>query len=147
MPNALISARIMVKTCMKTYINYIRFEVFTAVTMKNDAFWDVTPWGSCKNRRFGRTITSIIRVTGIGELGTTLAVTSNRTCCEEILACFGCQSLLTLFLARRFVTLMMEVIWSSETSVLTRAPRRNVPEGGILIYFNYTPDKLRSTFN
>jgi hypothetical protein len=29
------------------------FEVFTAVTMKNAVFWDVTPCGSCKNRRFG----------------------------------------------------------------------------------------------
>jgi hypothetical protein len=31
----------------------VRFEVFTAVTMKNGAFWDVTPCGSCKNRHFG----------------------------------------------------------------------------------------------
>jgi hypothetical protein len=29
----------------------VRFEVFTAVTMKNAVFWDVTPCGSCKNRR------------------------------------------------------------------------------------------------
>jgi hypothetical protein len=33
----------------------VRFEVFTAVTMKNGVFWDFTPCGSCKNRRFGRT--------------------------------------------------------------------------------------------
>jgi hypothetical protein len=32
-----------------------RFEAFTAVTMKNNVFWDVTPCGSCKNRRFGGT--------------------------------------------------------------------------------------------
>jgi hypothetical protein len=32
-----------------------RFEVLTAVTMKNDVFWDVTPCSSCKNRRFGGT--------------------------------------------------------------------------------------------
>jgi hypothetical protein len=31
---------------------YVRFEVFTAVTMKNGVFWDVTPCGSCKNQRF-----------------------------------------------------------------------------------------------
>jgi hypothetical protein len=30
-----------------------RFEVVTAVTMKNGVFWDVTPCGSCKNLRFG----------------------------------------------------------------------------------------------
>jgi hypothetical protein len=33
----------------------VRFEVFTAVTKKNAVFWDVTPCGSCKNRRFGGT--------------------------------------------------------------------------------------------
>jgi hypothetical protein len=37
------------------YMNYVRFGVFTAVTMKNGVFWDVTPCGSCKNRRFGGT--------------------------------------------------------------------------------------------
>jgi hypothetical protein len=31
---------------------YIRSEVFTAVTMKNAVFWDVTPCGSFKNRLF-----------------------------------------------------------------------------------------------
>jgi hypothetical protein len=34
---------------------HVRFEVFTAVTMKNGVFWDVTPCGFCKNRRFGGT--------------------------------------------------------------------------------------------
>jgi hypothetical protein len=33
----------------------VRFEVFTAVTMKNGVFWVVTPCGSCKNLRFGGT--------------------------------------------------------------------------------------------
>jgi hypothetical protein len=33
----------------------VRLEVFTAVAMKNGIFWDVTPCGSCKNRRFGGT--------------------------------------------------------------------------------------------
>jgi hypothetical protein len=28
---------------------YVRFEVFTAVPMKNGVLWDVTPCGSCKN--------------------------------------------------------------------------------------------------
>jgi hypothetical protein len=36
-----------------TEIYYLaRFEVFTAVTMKNGVFWVVTSCGSCKNRRF-----------------------------------------------------------------------------------------------
>jgi hypothetical protein len=33
----------------------VRFEIFTAVTMKNCVFWDVRPCGSCKNGRFGGT--------------------------------------------------------------------------------------------
>jgi hypothetical protein len=34
------------------FFDSVRFEIFTAVTMKNGVFWDVTPCGSCKNRRF-----------------------------------------------------------------------------------------------
>jgi hypothetical protein len=30
---------------------HVRFEVFTAVTMKNAVFWDVVPCSSCVNRR------------------------------------------------------------------------------------------------
>jgi hypothetical protein len=47
--------------------------------MKNALFWDVTPCGSCKNRHFGGSIASFIRVTRFVELGTTLAVTRNRS--------------------------------------------------------------------
>jgi hypothetical protein len=36
-------------------VSRAKFEVFTAVTMKNSILWDVTPCGSCKNRRFGGT--------------------------------------------------------------------------------------------
>jgi hypothetical protein len=37
---------------IRTRIAFVRFEVFTAVAMKNGVFWDVMPCGSCKNRRF-----------------------------------------------------------------------------------------------
>jgi hypothetical protein len=37
---------------MHATVNIVKFEVSTAVTMKNAVFWDVTPCGSCKNRRF-----------------------------------------------------------------------------------------------
>jgi hypothetical protein len=36
-----------------------------AVTMKNGVFWDVTPCGPCKKRRFGELSISFIRVTSI----------------------------------------------------------------------------------
>jgi hypothetical protein len=36
----------------------LRFEVFTAVTMKNGVFWDVTPCGSCKNLQEPHGVTS-----------------------------------------------------------------------------------------
>jgi hypothetical protein len=35
--------------------NSVKFEVFTMVTMKNGVFWDVTPCGPHKTRRFGGT--------------------------------------------------------------------------------------------
>jgi hypothetical protein len=35
------------------FLNGVRFEVITAVTMKNGVLCDVAPCGSCKNRRFG----------------------------------------------------------------------------------------------
>jgi hypothetical protein len=70
--------------------------------------------------------TSIIKVTRIGELGTTLAVTSNRG------FVFFC-SVRRLLVAPNvpstpIVTLMMEALSSSETSVLTRATRRNISD-------------------
>jgi hypothetical protein len=41
--------------CYRAQPCYVRFEVFTAVTMNNAVFCDVTPCGSCKNRHFGGT--------------------------------------------------------------------------------------------
>jgi hypothetical protein len=38
------------------FICHVTLEVFTAVTMKNAAFWDVTPCGFCKNPSFRRTV-------------------------------------------------------------------------------------------
>jgi hypothetical protein len=43
-----------VKHKLNRYI-FVRFDVFTAVTMKNAVFWDVTPCRYCVNRRFGGT--------------------------------------------------------------------------------------------
>jgi hypothetical protein len=65
------------KILWKVIGGYVRFEVFTAVTMKNSVFWDIT---SCALVRIGVSeefSASFIRVTRIAELGKTLVVTSN----------------------------------------------------------------------
>jgi hypothetical protein len=40
---------------LNSFMALVRFEVFTAATMKNCVFWDVTPCDSCRNRRIGGT--------------------------------------------------------------------------------------------
>jgi hypothetical protein len=52
--------------------------------MKNGVFWDVTPCGSSKTDVSEEPGASFIRLTRIGELGTTLAATSNRCTLRRI---------------------------------------------------------------
>jgi hypothetical protein len=82
------------------------------MNMKTAIFWGVTPFGSCRNRRFERTY----RLHHQGEPISVyqMPVTANVV-----------PSSLILF------TLMVETLRSSETFVLTRARRRHVPEDGI----------------
>jgi hypothetical protein len=92
--------------------------------MKNDVFRNMTPCGSCKNQRLEERIASITRVTIIGELVTTLTITSNN---KQTL-----RLLVTANVVPRsptLVTLMM--VRSSETSELTRATRCHISDDGI----------------
>jgi hypothetical protein len=91
---------------------YVRFEVFTTVTVKNAVFWNVTPCSSFKNRRFGGSYR--------------IHQSELRSVLQSLLAANVVPSSLIV------TALMMEAICSFETSIPTTATRCYIPEHGIL---------------
>jgi hypothetical protein len=76
--------------------------------------------------------TSFIRVTRIGALGTTLAATSNRRTFVILRGMGRLVVTANVPSSSILVTLIMEALSSSETSVLIRVTRRSIPEDVIL---------------
>jgi hypothetical protein len=106
--------------------------------MKNAVFWDVTVCGSCNNRRFGGT--HRLHQQGDKNRRVRNNVSNRRTLRRNAMHFFVLfrrvrRLLVTANVAPSspiFVTLTMVEIRSSETSVPTRATRRNISEDVIL---------------
>jgi hypothetical protein len=106
--------------------NFVRFKVFTAVTIKNDVFLDVMPCGSCKNWRFGRKYPLHLQDRKSVEQETNLQQVTKQN---------G-------LLLGWYPTLKVEAISSAETWVHIRTTRHYIPENGNI--HNYRCENLKS---
>jgi hypothetical protein len=97
--------------------------------MKNVVFWDVKPCGSCNNQHFGGTY-------HLHHQGSTCSTLRRNTKYYTELHCRLLQLLVRANVvpsSPTVVTPMMEERRCSETSVPTRATRRHIPEGAIVL--------------
>jgi hypothetical protein len=94
-------------------VQFVRFEVSTAVTMMIIIFWEMTPCGSYKNRRFGGSYSLHLQGARV-RAGHSLCLYKSLQL-RSVTCLHSC-------------TLKMETIRSSETSVLIRVTRCHLPE-------------------
>jgi hypothetical protein len=72
-------SKLMEMICLKTRVRSVSFEVIMAVTMKTPSSGMLCRVAIVRTDVSGERVTFIIKVTKIGELGTTVVVTSNRS--------------------------------------------------------------------
>jgi hypothetical protein len=113
---------------LKDEVYYVRFEVFTAVTMKNCVFWMLRHVALVRTDVSEEPGAAVLRGTIISELGTTQAASSNRFL-HSVCQLLGAACVVS---SSPILVTLMEAPGSSETTVLTRATWRNIPEDTIL---------------